>query len=58
MVLVRANYVWTIWFPGLAQLLNGNNPPNYLVNSGSNGHMLTGTAAFRNEPFSAGVSGC
>jgi hypothetical protein len=57
-VLVRANYIWTIWFPGLAQLLNGNAPANYLVNTGTNGHLLTGTAAFRNEPFSAGVSGC
>ena len=57
-VLVRANYIWTIWFPGLAQLLNGNGPANYLVNTGTNGHLLTGTAAFRNEPFSAGVSGC
>lgn len=57
-VLVRANYIWTIWFPGLAQLLNGNGPANYLVNTGTNGHLLTATAAFRNEPFSAGVSGC
>jgi hypothetical protein len=57
-VLVRASYVWTVWFPGLAQLLDSNSPPNYLVNSGANGHLLTGTAAFRNEPFSAGVAGC
>ena len=57
-VLVRTNYVWTIWFPGLAQLLNSNNSANYLVNTGSNGHLLTGTAAFRNEPFTSGASGC
>jgi Flp pilus assembly protein TadG len=57
-VLVRANYIWTIWFPGLAQLLNSNNSANYLVDTGSNGHMLAGTAAFRNEPFTSGVSGC
>lgn len=57
-VLVRTNYTWPIWFPGLAQLLNSNNAPNYLDNTGGNGHMLAGTAAFRNEPFTAGASGC
>ena len=25
-VLVRATYSWTIWFPGLAKLLNANAP--------------------------------
>jgi Flp pilus assembly protein TadG len=57
-VLVRASYVWTVWFPGLKQLIDSNSSANYLVDSPNNGHMLTGTAAFRNEPFSAGVSGC
>ena len=57
-VLVRANYNWPIWFPGLAQLLNSNNPGNYLVNAPNGTHMLTATAAFRSEPFTNGVSGC
>jgi Flp pilus assembly protein TadG len=68
-VLVRATYAWPIWFPGLAQLLNlqvgsrTNNSGNYLVNmSGTtNGdplHFLSGTSAFRNEPFSNGIGGC
>jgi len=57
-VLVRTSYTWPIWFPGLAQLLNSNNAANYLDNTGGNGHLLTGTAAFRNEPFTAGASGC
>ncbi|MES2254332.1 MAG: TadE/TadG family type IV pilus assembly protein [Pseudomonadota bacterium] len=57
-VLVRADYIWTIWFPGLAQLLNANASANFLVNSGSNGRLLSGTTAFRNEPFNSGVAGC
>jgi hypothetical protein len=57
-VLVRASYVWTIWFPGLKQLIDPSSSANYLVDSPNNGHMLTGTTAFRNEPFNAGVSGC
>jgi Flp pilus assembly protein TadG len=58
-VLVRATYSWPVWFPGLAQLLNSSSPPNYLVNmTDGSGHLLSGTAAFRNEPFNAGVAGC
>jgi len=57
-VLVRADYIWTVWFPGLAQLLNANATPDFLVNSGSNGRLLSGTTAFRNEPFNSGVAGC
>lgn len=57
-VLVRADYIWTIWFPGLAQLLNPAASANFLVNSGSSGRLLSGTTAFRNEPFNSGVSGC
>ena len=58
-VLVRATYTWTVWSPGLAQLLNSNNAPNYLVNmADGSGHLLSGTAAFRNEPFNTGVAGC
>jgi Flp pilus assembly protein TadG len=58
-VLIRATYSWPIWFPGLARLLNANAPANYLVNmADGSGHLLSATAAFRNEPFTAGVSGC
>jgi hypothetical protein len=55
-VLVRATYDWTIWFPGLAKLLNGGD--NFLVNTADGGRLLSGTSAFRNEPFNAGVGGC
>lgn len=57
-VLVRATYIWTVWFPGLARILNSNLPANFLVNTGSDGRLLSGTAAFRNEPFTSGVAGC
>ncbi|MBN9544531.1 MAG: pilus assembly protein [Alphaproteobacteria bacterium] len=57
-VLVRANYNWPVWFPGLAKLLNSNNADNYLVNAPNGTHLLTATAAFRSEPFTNGVSGC
>ena len=68
-VLVRATYAWPVWFPGIAQLLNLNvgsnisNSNNFLVNmSGTtNGdplHFLSGTSAFRNEPYSTGIGGC
>lgn len=57
-VLIRANYNWTVWFPGLAKILNSNNADGYLVNAPNNTHLLTATAAFRSEPFNTGVSGC
>ena len=58
-VLIRATYSWPIWFPGLQQLLNANTPANYLNNTtDQSGHLLSATAAFRNEPFTSGVSGC
>ena len=57
-VLVRANYNWPIWFPGLAKILNSSNSNNYLVNAPNGTHLLTATAAFRSEPFTNGVSGC
>ena len=53
MVLIRATYAWPVWFPGLAQLLNSNNSGDYLVNMANNSHLIPGTAAFRNEPFTA-----
>jgi len=58
-VLIRATYSWPVWFPGLAQLLNSGSSANYLVNmTDASGHLLSGTAAFRNEPFTAAVAGC
>jgi hypothetical protein len=57
-VLVRATYVWTVWFPGLARILNSNMPDKFLVNVGDDGRLLSGTSAFRNEPFTSGVAGC
>ena len=58
-VLIRATYSWQIWFPGLQQLLNSNSPSSYLINmTDGSGHLLSATAAFRNEPFTSGVSGC
>lgn len=57
-VMVRANYNWPVWFPGLAQILNSQNANGYLVNAPNNTHLLTATAAFRSEPFTNGVSGC
>lgn len=60
-VLVRATYAWTIWFPGLARLLNSSNA-DYLVNiqdsTGQGAHLLSATTAFRNEPYTSGVNGC
>ena len=60
-VLIRATYAWPVWFPGLARLLNAGNA-DYLVNmqdaSGNGAHLLSATAAFRNEPYSDAVSGC
>jgi Flp pilus assembly protein TadG len=58
-VLIRATYSWPVWFPGLAQLLNSSNSPTFLINmTDGSGHLLSGTAAFRNEPFTSGVAGC
>lgn len=56
-VMVRANYNWPVWFPGLAKILN-NKTDNYLVNAPNGTHLLTATAAFRSEPFTNGVAGC
>ena len=46
-VLVRATYTWTVVTPGVSW---------YLVNMASNGHLIAATFAFRNEPFTAGVT--
>ena len=55
-VLVRGTYPFPIWFPGLSGLVNGN--WTFADSSGSGVHTLSGTAAFRNEPFTSAVSGC
>ena len=55
-VLVRATYPFPIWFPGLSGLVNGN--WTFADTAGGNIHTLSGTAAFRNEPFTSAVSGC
>jgi Flp pilus assembly protein TadG len=48
-VVVRAFYTWSVATPLLT---------TFIVNMANNDHLLTATAAFRNEPFSTGVSGC
>lgn len=48
-VLVRSFYSWPVLTPLLSF---------FLVNMANNSHLLVATAAFRNEPFSAGVAGC
>ena len=46
-VLVRATYSWNVVTPVLSW---------FLVNMSGNAHMLSSTYAFRNEPFTAGVT--
>lgn len=48
-VLARAFYTWPVATPGLTW---------FLVNMGGGKHLMTGATAFRNEPFTAAVSGC
>ena len=48
-VLLRTFYTWSVITPLLTP---------FLTNMAGNKHLLTATAAFRNEPFSTGVSGC
>lgn len=48
-VLVRAFYKWTVLTPLLTP---------FLVNMSSNNHLIYAANAFRNEPFSTGMSGC
>jgi Flp pilus assembly protein TadG len=48
-VLVRATYGWTVATPLLSW---------FLINMTGNQHLLSATTAFRNEPFTAAVSGC
>lgn len=48
-VLARAFYTWPVATPGLTW---------FLVNMGGGKHLMTGATAFRNEPYTSGVSGC
>ena len=48
-VLVRAFYVWPVVTPLLTP---------FLVNMNGNAHLLTGSAAFRNEPYVTTSGGC
>jgi Flp pilus assembly protein TadG len=48
-VLVRAFYVWNVNTPLLTP---------FLVNMSGSNHLLTATAAFRNEPYNTDVPGC
>ena len=48
-VLVRAFYTWSVVTPLLTP---------FMVNMANNEHLLTATAAFRNEPYNASVAGC
>ena len=48
-VLVRVFYTWSVVTPLLTP---------FMVNMANNSHLLTATAAFRNEPYTTGVAGC
>ncbi len=48
-VLVRAFYTWKVLTPVLQQ---------FLVNANGAYHLITATAAFRNEPYTNVISGC
>ncbi|HEX4302667.1 MAG TPA: TadE/TadG family type IV pilus assembly protein [Rhizomicrobium sp.] len=48
-VLLRTFYTWHIITPVLSQ---------FLTNMTTGNHLITATAAFRNEPFTSSVSGC
>jgi len=48
-VLVRVFYAWPVFTPLLTA---------FLTNMANNNHLLYAAAAFRNEPFNVGVSGC
>jgi Flp pilus assembly protein TadG len=48
-VLVRSFYTWSIITPVLSA---------FLTNMSTGNHLISATAAFRNEPFVSSVSGC
>ena len=48
-VLLRTFYTWSVVTPLLTP---------FMTNMANNKHLLSATAAFRNEPFTTGISGC
>jgi Flp pilus assembly protein TadG len=48
-VLLRTFYTWSVITPLLTP---------FMTNMANNQHLLSATAAFRNEPYTTGVSGC
>jgi Flp pilus assembly protein TadG len=48
-VLLRAFYTWQVMTPILTP---------FLVNMSNNYHLIYAAAAFRNEPYTTGISGC
>ncbi len=48
-VLLRTFYTWSVVTPLLTP---------FLTNMANNQHLLISTAAFRNEPYTTGISGC
>jgi Flp pilus assembly protein TadG len=48
-VIVRTFYKWTLNTPVLSA---------FLVNNGTNKHLLASAAAMRNEPYTSAVAGC
>ena len=48
-VLLRTFYTWPVVTPLLTP---------FLTNMANNKHLMSATAAFRNEPYTTGVSGC
>jgi len=48
-VLLRTFYTWSVITPVLRQ---------FLVNMAGGNHLIVATSAFRNEPFTAAVTGC
>lgn len=48
-VLVRTMYIWPVVTPLLTP---------FLVNMSGGNHLISATAAFRNEPYTTGVAGC
>jgi Flp pilus assembly protein TadG len=48
-VLVRVFYAWPVFTPVLT---------SFLTTMANNKHLLYGASAFRNEPFTTGLSGC
>jgi hypothetical protein len=48
-VLVRSFYAWRVFTPVLTP---------FLKNMAGNKHLVSSASAFRNEPYTNGISGC